>query len=393
MGKNKVIVLAVLEAGMSQSEAARRYGVSRRWVYELLRRYARDGDAGLEPGSRVPHSNPHQVPEVIQARILSLRHELTSAGLDAGAATIAWHLQRENLQAPAAATISRLLHQAGLVVPEPHKRPRSSLRRFEAAQPNETWQSDFTHWHLSNNHDVEILNFLDDHSRLLLGCTAHHRVTGPIVVEGFLTCTGIYGIPASTLTDNGMVYTTRLSGGKGGRNAFEHTLRTLGVKQKNGSPSHPQTQGKIERFHQTLKLWLTGQPAASTLEELNTQLDIFKHIYNEQRPHRALGRQTPLTSYLATPKATPALPEDQPHFRARMDRVDATGTVSLRYGGQLLHLGIGRAYKYDKVRLLIQDIDVIVIHHDTGEIIAEFILDDTKDYQAKKKHPDPKTEV
>lgn len=279
------------------------------------------------------------------------------------------------------------------MVPEPHKRPRSSLRRFEAAQPNETWQSDFTHWRLSNNHDVEILNFLDDHSRLLLGCTAHHRVTGPIVVEGFLTCTTIYGIPASTLTDNGMVYTTRLSGGKGGRNAFEHTLRTLGVKQKNGSPSHPQTQGKIERFHQTLKLWLTGQPAASTLEELNTQLDIFKHIYNEQRPHRALSRQTPLTSYLATPKAAPAPTEDQPHFRARMDRVDASGTVSLRYGGQLLHLGIGRAYKTDKVRLLIQDTEVIVIHHETGDIIAEFILDDTKDYQTKKKHPGPKTEV
>ncbi|WP_218714257.1 DDE-type integrase/transposase/recombinase, partial [Arthrobacter sp. BF1] len=216
MGKNKVIVLAVLEAGMSQSEAARRYGVSRRWVYELLRRYARDGDAGLDPGSKAPLSNPHQVPEAIQARILALRHELISAGLDAGAATIAWHLEQEDLHAPATATISRLLHQAGLVVPEPHKRPRSSLRRFEAAQPNETWQSDFTHWHLGNNQDVEILNFLDDHSRLLLGCTAHSRVTGPIVVEGFLACTAIYGIPASTLTDNGMVYTTRLSGGKGG---------------------------------------------------------------------------------------------------------------------------------------------------------------------------------
>ncbi|MDD0858456.1 hypothetical protein NHF46_13175 [Arthrobacter alpinus] len=121
-------------------------------------------------------------------------------------------------------------------------------------------------------------------------------------------------------------------------------------------------------------------------------MDVFKHIYNEHRPHRALGRQTPITSYLATPKATPTMTEGQPHFRARMDRIDATGTVSLRYGGKLLHLGIGRAYKYDKVRLLIQDTDVIVIHHDTGEVIAEFILDGTKEYQAKK-HPDPKTEV
>ena len=393
MGKNRVIVLAVLEAGMSQSEAAHRYGVSRRWVYELLRRYDRDGDAGLEPGSRAPRSNPHRVPDAIQARILALRHELTSSGLDAGAATIAWHLEQENLPAPAVSTISRLLHQAGLIVPEPHKRPRSALRRFEAAQPNETWQSDFTHWHLGSNQDVEILNFLDDHSRLLLGCTAHARVTGPIVVEGFLACAALYGVPESTLTDNGMVYTTRFSGGKGGRNAFEHTLYTLGVKQKNGSPSHPQTQGKIERFHQTLKLWLAGQPAAWTLEELNTQLAAFQHIYNEQRPHRALNRKTPAASYQATPKATPKLEDGGQHFRARMDRVDATGTVSLRYGGKLLHLGIGRAYKHDKVRLLVHDTDAIVIHHDTGEIIAEFTLDSTKNYHAKKKHPGPQTEV
>ncbi|WP_269939673.1 IS481 family transposase [Arthrobacter sp. HY1533] len=393
MGKNKVIVLAVLEAGMSQSEAARRYGVSRRWVYELLRRYARDGDAGLEPGSRAPHSNPHQVPETIRARILALRHELSSAGLDAGAATIAWHLEQEDLEAPAVATIARLLHQAGLVVPEPHKRPRSSMRRFEAAQPNETWQSDFTHWHLGNNQDVEVLNFLDDHSRLLLGCTAHARVTGPIVVEQFLACTARYGIPASTLTDNGMVYTTRFSGGKGGRNAFEYTLDVLGVKQKNGSPNHPQTQGKIERFHQTLKLWLARQPAAWTLEELNTQLREFQHIYNDQRPHRALNRRTPDATYRAIPKAVPQQLQGQEQFRARMDRIDETGTVSLRYGGRLRHLGIGRAYKHEKVRILVKDKDVIVIHHDTAEIIAEFILDDSKDYQGKKKHPDPKTGV
>jgi len=393
MGKNKVIVLAVLEAGMSRSEAARRYGVSRRWVYELLRRYAQDGVAGLEPGSRAPHSNPHQVPEAIHARILALRHELSSTGLDAGAATIAWHLEQEGLHAPAVATISRLLRQAGLVMPEPHKRPRSSLRRFQAAQPNETWQSDFTHWHLGTNQDVEILNFLDDHSRLLLGCTAHTRVTGPIVVEEFLACTALYGVPASTLTDNGMVYTARFSGGKGGRNAFEHTLSMLGVKQKNGSPSHPQTQGKIERFHQTLKLWLAGQPAVWTLNELNTQLDAFRHLYNEERPHRALNRRTPATAYQATPKAAPTLRQGQQHFRARMDRIDETGTVSLRYTGRLRHLGIGRAYKHDKVRILIADTDAIVIHHDTGEIIAEFILDATKDYQPKKKHPDPKTGV
>jgi transposase InsO family protein len=196
--------------------------------------------------------------------------------LDAGVETIAAHLQREGIPVPAAATIHRILRAAGTVVPEPHKRPRSSLRRFEAHQPNETWQSDFTPWALADDTDTEILNFLDDQSRCLLHIRAHRRVTGPNVVEAFLDTPSASGLPASTLTDNGMVYTTRLSGGRGGRNACETLIASLGITQKNGHPGHPQTQGKIERFHQTLKKWVAGQPRAHTLEDLNEQLDKFR---------------------------------------------------------------------------------------------------------------------
>ncbi|TLP70159.1 transposase family protein, partial [Nesterenkonia sphaerica] len=140
-----------------------------------------------------------------------------------------------------------------MITAEPRKRPKSSFVRFEAAQPNETWQSDFTHWHLSPGTTVEVLNWLDDHSRYLLSCTAHTPVTGDDVVSTFLHAVETYGAPASTLTDNGRVYTARSGGG---RNSFEYLLPLLGVRQKNGSPGHPQTQGKIERFHQTLKRFL-----------------------------------------------------------------------------------------------------------------------------------------
>ena len=392
MSKNKVIVLAIIEGGMSKSAAARRYGVSRQWVHELLRRHAQAGEAGLTPRSRRPRTSPHTTPAPVRDRILALRIELTQKGLDAGAETIASHLQREGIPVPAATTIHRTLRAAGTVVPEPHKRPRSSLHRFEAHQPNETWQSDFTHWTLADGTDTEILNFLDDHSRYLLHTRAHRRITGPNVVEAFLDTASAHGLPASTLTDNGMVYTTRLSGGRGGRNAFETLIASLGITQKNGHPGHPQTQGKIERFHQTLKKWLHGQPPAHTLEDLNEQLDKFRHIYNHERPHRALNRRTPAEGYTATPKAAPTIAAQGEHWRVRTDRVDADGKVTLRHAGRLRHLGIGRAHKHKRIILLAHGNEITTIEHGTGEILAEFTIDPTRGYQPKKQNtPGPKT--
>ncbi|MDQ4490499.1 IS481 family transposase [Sinomonas sp. ASV486] len=392
MSKNKVIVLAVLEGGMSRSEAARRYGVSRRWVHELLVRHAEHGDAGLEARSRRPRTSPHATGEEVRARVLALRAELVSEGLDAGPATIAWHLEKEGSTAPAVSTIRRIITAAGLVAPEPRKRPKSSLHRFEAAQPNETWQSDFTHWHLADGTDTEIIDFLDDHARYLLHLSAHPRITGPIVIEAFLDTAAAHGLPASTLTDNGMVYTTRLAGGRGGRNAFETLIASLGIAQKNGSPGHPQTQGKVERFHQTLKKWLASQPQAHTIAHLNELLAKFRHIYNHERPHRAIGRHTPHEAYTQTPKAAPAIAAQGEHFRVRTDRVDADGKVTLRHAGRLRHLGIGRAHRHKRLILLVHDADVTAIEHGTGEILAEFTIDPTKGYQPKKHNtPGPKT--
>ena len=392
MSKNKVIVLAVVEGGMSKAEAARRYGVSRRWIHELLARYAAEGEAGLEARSRRPLSSPQATSPQMRERILALRRELEANGLDAGPATISWHLEKEGGPAPALSTVRRIITAAGLVAPEPHKRPLSSLRRFAAAQPNETWQSDFTHWHLADGTDTEIIDFLDDHSRCLLHLTAHTRVTGAIVVDAFLAAAQEHGLPASTLTDNGMVYTTRLAGGRGGRNAFETLLAGLGITQKNGHPGHPQTQGKVERFHQTLKKWLHGQPEAHTLADLNELLAKFRHVYNHERPHRALGRATPAQAYAATPKAGPMIAAQGHHWRIRTDRVDTDGKVTLRHAGRLRHLGIGRAHKHKRVILLVNDADVIAVEHGTGEILAEFAIDPTKGYQPKKQNtPGPKT--
>jgi len=169
--------------------------------------------------------------------------------------------------------------------------------------PNETWQSDFTHYRLVDGAAAEILSWLDDCSRYALSITAHPRVTGPIVLATFRKAAVNYGFPASTLTDNAMVFTTRFAGGKGGRNHLEHELRERNITQKNGQPNHPQTQGKVERFQQTLKKWLHAQPnQPGTLTQLQALLDAFVSEYNQRRPHRSLPHQaTPATVYTTRP--------------------------------------------------------------------------------------------
>jgi transposase InsO family protein len=303
MSKYRVTVLKVVSAQLSVTAAAAQSGISRGHLHRLLRRYRDAGIDGLEPRSRRPRTSPGRTPDALRDRITALRVDLVARGLDAGPATIGWHLEREGLPVPSTSTIRRILGAAGLVVPEPHKRPRSSWIRFEAAAPNEVWQSDFTHWHLADGSEVEIISWLDDHSRYLLACTAFRRVSGDDVVATFTAAGDAHGWPAATLTDNGAVYTSRFTGG---RNGFEYLLAYLGIRQKNGAPGHPQTQGKIERFHQTLKRWLGQRPAEVGLAGLQTQLDAFRLAYNEQRPHRAVGRATPGEAYRATLKALPS---------------------------------------------------------------------------------------
>ena len=377
MSKARVAVMKIVSKQLTVTAAAAEYGLSRRHLHRLLARYRDGGLDAVEPRSRAPRTSPNRVSNEVAERIVQLRTELNAGGLDAGPVTIAWHLQQEGLPVPSTSTIRRILHGAGLVTPEPRKRPRSSYLRFQAAQPNETWQSDFTHWRLADGTDVEILNWLDDHSRYLLSATAHHPVTGDDVVATFLTATEQHGIPASTLTDNGRVYTARFGGG---RNAFEYLLPLLGVTQKNGSPSHPQTQGKIERFHQTQKRWLAAHPAAATLPDLQNQLNAFRDYYNERRPHRALDRTTPGIAYRATPKALPAPARTPGHFRIRYDRIDSHGKISLRRAGRMHHLGIGSEHHGQRILALIDEHTVTVLALHTGEILSTHTIDPEHSY-------------
>ncbi|HEX6684340.1 MAG TPA: IS481 family transposase [Candidatus Limnocylindrales bacterium] len=377
------VVNAVLVENRSVAEVAEAHGVSRSWLYELLARYREGGEEGLKPRSRRPLASPTRVTATMESEIVELRKWLTEEGLDAGAQTIHYHLlcrhRRGKRSVPSVATIWRVLKARGFVTPQPHKRPRSSWKRFQAELPNEMWQADTTHWALADGSDVEVLNVLDDHSRVLVASRAFLTTKSADVVETFHQAAATWGFPASMLTDNGAIFTAE---SRFGRCAMENALAALGVAYKHSRPYHPQTCGKVERFHQTLKRHLARQRKPATVAELQSQLDRFAVYYNDVRPHRALGRRTPAKAFAARTKATPKNPPAQAggHHRVRRDRIDKSGCVTLRYRSKLLHIGVGRVHAGVRVLLLVHDLDVRVVTED-GELLRRLTLDPTKTYQ------------
>jgi len=376
--KNQIIVASVVSQGLGVRATAQKYGVSPAWVSTLVKRYRAEGPSAFEPRAKRPHANPHATPPEVEDRIIELRKELLEIGTDAGADTIHTHLEREGLIAPSISTIQRILTRRGFVTPAPKKRPKSSYIRFAADLPNECWQSDMTHWHLEDATPVEILTFLDDHSRLVLAIRAFPATSMENVRRLFTNTCKLYGTPASVLTDNGAIYN---AGARGGRTGFESDLITAGVLYKHSRPYHPQTCGKVERWHRTLKKFLAKRPA-KTLGELQLILEDVVSYYNDVRPHRGINRRTPAVAYNARAKAKPNTLINDPHWRIRKDTVDVRGHVTLRYLGKLRHLNVGWSYRGQVVHLYVLD-DVVTFATEDGEFIGETRLDPNRDYQPK----------
>jgi transposase InsO family protein len=384
MDVGRYLVEAHLKEGRSVASLARDHGLHRSWIYKLLARYREQGEAGLAPRSRRPRSSPTAISDSLADRIVEIRKELLDAGIDEGAESIQSQLEREGLAPPSVSTIWRVLRRRGFVTPQPQKRPKSSYQRFEASLPNECWQSDMTHWVLAGDVGVEIVNLLDDHSRLCLASVAFPVTKVLDVMNVFEGARERYGTPASVLTDNGAIYTAK---SRYGRTGFETELERLGVVAKHSSPYHPQTCGKVERYHQTMKKFLRKQPPATSLAELQAQLDWFTDFYNDVRGHRSLARRTPRSAYEARVKARPGDVKDATaHFRVRHDKVDTNGTVTLRYGSRLVHLGMGRRNAGQVVTMLVADRDVRVLNPE-GVLMRRFTIDPKRNYQKASGDP------
>jgi len=272
------------------------HGISTWFFYDLRRRRGR-GES-IEPRSRAPQRVANRTPVEIEDAVVAVRKDLEGQGLDAGAATIHWHLQADATleTVPSESTIWRILTARGLIVAEPAKAPKHAGKRFVASRANECWQTDDTTWLLADGTEVKILNVIDDHSRLLVASVAALSVTGAFALGVFAAAAAILGWPARFLSDNAKAF----------RHVLADALAELGIASRHSRAYHPQTNGKVERFHQTLKRWLAKQPAAGTLEELQAQLDLFKLVYNHHRPHRGIGRQRPSDVWNAAPKTGPA---------------------------------------------------------------------------------------
>jgi transposase InsO family protein len=320
----RYVVDAVVLEGRSYREVARAHGVSKSYVGKLVGRFRTGGYGAIEPRSRAPKRIPHRTPDALEDEIVALRKELTELGVDAGAQTIHYHLSVRHRQVPSVSTIWRVLRRRGFVTPEPHKRPRSSWIRFEAQLPNECWQSDVTHWRLADGTEVEIVNFIDDRSRVAVASRAMRVATAPKVLEVFREAGERWGFPAALLTDNGCVYTTWH---RGGPNVMQTELLAAGIDHRHSRPYHPQTCGKVERFHQTMKAFLVKRPKPRSITGLQGQLDRFVTYYNDVRPHRSVGRRPPAAAFVARDKARPSGP------KIRVVRACACGaTASAREG-------------------------------------------------------------
>ena len=270
------------------------HGMSTWFFWDLRRRHRVEGDVVLEAKSRAPHAVRNKTSAAVEDEIVAKRKELVEDGWDAGPATIAFHLH-DLAGLPSEATIWRILKARGCIVEDPTKAP-PSRRSFTAARANDCWQIDDTTWQLADGTDVKILDVVDDHSRLAVVCQALPTCTGAAAFAVLAAAAVLIGWPARLLSDNATSF----------RHVLADAVRPLGITTTHSRPYHPQTCGKVERFHQTLKRWLAARPRASTITELQSQLDEFRHTYNHHRPHRSIGRRFPADVWAAAPKNGPS---------------------------------------------------------------------------------------
>ena len=292
------LIVEVDPASLNVTAFCRQHGISTWFFWDLRRRHGRLGDVVFEPASRAPHTVANRVPAVMEEAIVALRKQLGEGGLDNGPATIGFHLRRAHGDAavPSDASIWRVLKRRGFIDADPSKAPRRAVISFEAERANECWQIDDTAWELADGTPVKIINILDDRSRLAVASMAVLTCTAAAAFAAFSAGATRWGWPARFLSDNAKAFCRSLA----------EALRGLGISAGHSRPYHPQTCGKVERFHQTLKRYLAAQEPAHSLEQLQAQLDTFVELYNHHRPHRSLDRRFPAQVWHDVPKAGPA---------------------------------------------------------------------------------------
>ena len=362
------------------------HGISRKSFYALRKRMKEDGSAAiLEPRSRRPRTSPTTLSDTVKYQALAVRVALEAGGLDHGPISVRDKMLAMGLEeVPSTASLARIFRETGVARREPKKKPRSAWRRFVYPAPNACWQMDATEYVLTRGRRCVIFQLIDDHSRYAVASHVAWAETAQAAIFLFDKAVSSHGVPQRLLTDNGLALNPSRRGHLG--QLVSH-IRGLGVQAITGKPYKPTTQGKNERFHQTLFRYLDKQPLADTLEQLQAQVDEFDHIYNTQRPHQGLpGRVTPETAWNATPVADPPRPQPMwpasdrtPTRRPRprpkpadvpdgalVRRVATAGTVHLNSVTYMVDV----TYAFDHV-LVFTDGDTVIISDLDGKVLVE----------------------
>ena len=287
---------AVLEVlgGASVSDVARRYGVVRQTVHRWLRKYAKSGVSGLADQSSRPHSCPHQMPAVVEARVVEMRR----AHPGWGPRTIRYWLGDEGVvPLPSLSSIYRALLRHRLVDPEKRRKPRSAYRRWERSRSMELWQMDVMgRVKLTDGSEAKVVTGIDDHSRFCVSALVVARATAKPVCDALGLAMRRHGVPDQILTDNGKVFTTRFGPGSG-EVLFERICRENGIHHLLTAPRSPTTTGKVERFHKTIRGEFLTDRVFASIAEAQDELDGWVERYNTIRPHQGIGMVPPIRRF------------------------------------------------------------------------------------------------
>jgi transposase InsO family protein len=318
------VSLAMME-GANRRELCRRFGISSKTGYKWLARHAA-GEADLADRSRRPHASPHRSEEASEARVLAVRDKHPAWG----ARKIVRCLTRDGHIAPAASTVHAILQRQGRIIPPPGG--ERATRRFEMAAPNQIWQMDFKGWtRLAQGGRCYPLTAIDDHSRYAACLSACPDEQGATVQDRLVSVFHSHGLPDAVFVDNGNPW----GDSRGGRwTAFSVWLLKLGVDVMHARPYHPQSRGKNERFHRTLKAEVMALREFRHLREAQRAFDAWREVYNHERPHEALGQDTPASRYRPSRRAMPERPKPVEYDEGEIVRTVSTTRASIRFRGE-----------------------------------------------------------
>jgi putative transposase len=374
---------ATLGAGVkitNVTQWCRQNGVDRRTFYRHKARIQAEGQ--WQPRSHRPHSSPGQTPATVEAEIVRLRAALApDNGADAIGAALRQIAAEQDwaaagLRVPHRSTVNKILRRAGLVTPQPQKRPKSSFRRFAYARPRDCYQIDATELKLATGQAAVVFDVLDDCTRLLAACHAADAETATAAITAITAAAAACGPPAIVLSDNGSAFT---GGGRSTatRSSFTRTAAAMNTRLIHSSPYHPQTCGKVERHHQTLQKWLATQPPPATLTDLQSLLDTYRTWYNTQRHHTSLGT-TPQHAWDTAPAhGGPGQLPRQHDATIHHLTVAPNGTLSI---GSNYLISVGRP-RAGQTLTAIRDHDHVTIYTPDGDPLGHLHLNTGKHYQ------------